>query len=182
ARAIFFFAVRPKGLFVPIDLLALLVALLRLDRQRCDRAGFEPLQRDRFPGLLAIAVGIVLDTLQCSVDLGDQLALAVPGAKFDGAVGLRGGPVREIGMIDVLFLQGLQRQLRFAQDLVLPGQELRAKILALTLVHERLFFGGSIILQLFQGQPIFYCRRRHDATPWTSGKLMLAAALYSEVL
>src|SRR5207248_7075656 len=72
--------------------------------------------------------------------------------------GLRRGAVGEIGMIDVLFLQRLQRDSRFPQDLVLPGQKLGAKIIALPVVHERLFFGGSIILQLFQGQPIFICK------------------------
>ena len=59
-------------------------------------------------------------------------------------------------MIDVLFLKGLQRDFRFPQDFVLPRQQLGAKIIALAVVHERLVFGGSIILQLFQGQPI--CR------------------------
>ena len=98
-----------RTLLVAIDLLALLVALLRFDRQRRDRAGFEPLQRDRLAGLLAIAVGVVVDALQRGVDLGDQLALAVAGAQLDGAVGFRGGAVGEIGMVDVLFLQRLQR-------------------------------------------------------------------------
>jgi hypothetical protein len=83
-------------LFVAIDLLTLLVALLRLHRQRRDRARLQPLQRDRLSGLLAIAVGVVLDALQRGVDLGDQLALAVAGAEFDRAVGLGRGPIREI--------------------------------------------------------------------------------------
>ena len=104
-------ATRPT-LLVAIDLLALLVALLRLHRQRRDRTGFQPLQRDRLAGLLAIAVGVVLDALQRRVDLGDQLALAVAGAQFDRAVGFGRGAVGEIGVIDVLFLQGLQRELR----------------------------------------------------------------------
>ena len=99
------------ALLVAIDLLAFLVAFLRLHRERGDRAGFQPLQRDRLAGLLAIAVGVVLDALQRRVDLGDQLALAVAGAQFDRAVGFRRGAVGEIGMIDVLFLQGLQRDL-----------------------------------------------------------------------
>jgi len=142
-------------LLVAIDLLALLVALLRLHRQRCDRAGFQPLQRDRLAGLLAIAVGVILDALQRRVDLGDQLALPVAGAQFDRAVGLRRCAVGKIGMVDVLFLKRLQRDPRFPQNLVLPRQQLGAKIVALAIVHERLFFGGSIILQLFQGQPIY---------------------------
>jgi hypothetical protein len=52
-------------LLVPIHLLPLLVPLLRLDRERGDGTGFEPLQRDRLAGFLAIAVGVVLDALQC---------------------------------------------------------------------------------------------------------------------
>src|SRR6202166_4879398 len=90
----------PKSLLVAIDLLALLVALLRLHRQRRDRAGFQPLQRDRLAGLLAIAVGVVVDALQRRVDLGDQLALPVAGAQLDGAVGLGGCAVGEIGMLE----------------------------------------------------------------------------------
>ena len=96
-------------LLVAIDFLAFLVTLLGFHRQRRDRAGFEPLQRDRLAGLLAIAVGVVFDALQRGVDLGDQLALAVAGAQFDGAVGFRRGAVGEVGVVDVLFLQRLQR-------------------------------------------------------------------------
>src|SRR6185437_550209 len=146
--------VRAARLLVAVDLLALFVTLLCFHRQRRDRTGLEPLQRDRFAGLLAIAVGIVLDPLQRRVDLGDQLALAVAGTQFDGAIGLGRGTIGEIGMIDVLFLERLQRDPRFPQDLVLPCEQLGAKVIALPVVHERLFFGGSISLQLFQGQPI----------------------------
>src|SRR3954454_19570275 len=162
-------------LLVAIHLLAFFVALLRLDRKRGDGAGFQPLQRDRLPRFLPIAVGVVLDALQRRIDLGDQLALAVAGAQLDRAVGLRGGAVGEIGMVDVLFLQGLQRDPRFLEDFVLPRQQLGAKIIALAVVHERLFFGGSIILQLFQGQPIctFYARFLNT---WRS----LAASTYTK--
>src|SRR6266481_5111258 len=148
-----------QTLLVAIDFFAFLVALLRLHRERRDRARLQPLQRDRLAGLLAIAGGVVLDALQRGVDLGDQLALTVAGAQLDRPVGLRRGAVGEVGVIDVLFLQGLQRHPRFPEDLVLPRQQLGAKIIALAVVHERLFFGGSIILQLFQGQPIytFWC-------------------------
>src|SRR5439155_5441447 len=85
---------RPGGLLVPIDLLEFLVALLRFHRQRRDRTGFQPLQRDRLAGLLAIAVGVVLDPLQRRVDLGDQFALAVAATQFDRAVGFRRSAVR----------------------------------------------------------------------------------------
>src|SRR5450631_3011009 len=163
-----------QTLLVAIDLFAFFVALLRFHRQRRDRAGFQPLQRDRLAGFLAIAVGVVVDALQRRVDLGDQLALPVAGAQFDGAVGLGRRAVGEIGMIDVLFLQGLQGDPRFAQDFVLPRQKLGAKIIALAVAHERLFFGGSIILQLFQGQPNSVARRTEKGRS--------ARALYSGVM
>ena len=57
-------------------------------------------------------------------------------------------------MIDIFFLQGLKRDPRLLENFILPGQQLGAEIIALALVHERLFFGGSIVFQLFQGQPI----------------------------
>src|SRR3954471_8403345 len=41
-----------RALLVAIDLFALFVAFLRLDRQRRDGPGFQPLQRDRLAGLL----------------------------------------------------------------------------------------------------------------------------------
>ena len=61
----------PGRSIVAVNALAAFVALLRLDRQRCDRARFEPLDRDRLAGLLAIAVGAVFDALQRRVDLGN---------------------------------------------------------------------------------------------------------------
>src|SRR5262245_10571629 len=151
---------RVVGLLVPVNLLALLVALLGFHRKRRDRAGLEALQRNRLAGLLAIAVGVVLDSLQRRVDLGDQLALAITGAQLNGAVGLRGGAVGQIRMIDVLLLQRLQGELRLAQNLVFPGQELGPEILLLPVVHERLFFRRPVVLQLFQGQPICVGERR----------------------
>ena len=66
------------------------------------------------------------------------------------------GAVGEIWMIDVLLLQRLQCELRLAKDLVLPGQKLGPEVILLPVIHERLFFGRPVILQLFQGQPI--CR------------------------
>src|SRR5438874_7914318 len=96
---------------VAIDALPALVTLLRLDRERRDRARLEPLERDRLAGLLAIAVGAVVDAEERGVDLGDQLALAVARAQLDRAVGLRGGAVGEIGMVLVLVLEVLERLL-----------------------------------------------------------------------
>ena len=91
---------------VAIDALVALVTLLRLDRQRRDRPGLEALEGDRLAGLLAIAVGAVVDPGQRGVDLGDQLALAVAGPQLDRAVGLRGGAVGEVGVVLALVLEG----------------------------------------------------------------------------
>ena len=80
-----------------MDLLAALVALLRLEGQRGDRPGVETREADRLAGFFAIAVGAVLDPAQRVVDLGDQLALAVTGAKFEGAVGFGRRAIGKVG-------------------------------------------------------------------------------------
>ena len=82
---------------VPVDPLVALVALLRLERQRGDGPRLQALEGDRLPGLLAIAVGAVLDPRERGIDLGDELALAVAGAKLDGPVGFGGGAVGKVG-------------------------------------------------------------------------------------
>ncbi len=112
---------RGRGLLVAIDALAPLVALLRLDREGGDRPRFQPLERDRLAGLLAIAVGAVIEPGERRLDLGDQLALAVAGAQLDRAVGFGGGAVGQVGMILVFRLEVRQRLLRLLQDILAPG-------------------------------------------------------------
>src|SRR5204862_237023 len=79
---------RQRRSIVPINPLAPLMALLGLHREGGDRPGLQALDPDRLAGFLAIAVSPVVDPVQCSIDLIDQLALAVAGAKLDGPVGL----------------------------------------------------------------------------------------------
>ena len=62
--------------------LAALVALLGFQAEGGDRSGLQTGQADGFAGLLAVAVGVVLDAAQGVVDLGDQLPLAVAGAQL----------------------------------------------------------------------------------------------------
>src|SRR5215218_7724920 len=126
--------------------------LLGLDRKRGDRTSLQALQPDRFAGLLAIAVGSVIQTVQCSIDLVDQLALAIPGAELDGPVGFRGGAVGQIGVIHILVLQMLQGVLGLFEDVFPPNRELLAEILLLPLIHERLFLGRPVILALVLGR------------------------------
>src|SRR5215475_9371297 len=133
---------------VAIDALAPLMTLLRLDRERGDGARLEPLERNRLAGLLAIAVGAVLEAGEGRVDLGDQLALAVAGPQLDRPVGFRGRAVRKIGVILVFSLEMGQRLPGLFEDLLLPGEQLLAEILPLALIHEGLFVGRSIGLGL----------------------------------
>ena len=81
------------------DALAALVALLGLERERRDRTGIEAFQADGLAGLLAVAVGAVLDPCERGIDLGDQLALPVAGAQLECPVGLERGPVGDVGML-----------------------------------------------------------------------------------
>src|SRR5438094_7463929 len=78
---------RPAALLVAVGPLHALVALLRLDRQRCDRPRLKPADADRLVGLLAIPVGAGVEPRQCGVDLRDQLAPAVAGAELDRPFG-----------------------------------------------------------------------------------------------
>jgi flagellar L-ring protein precursor FlgH len=129
---------------VAINLLAPFVTLLRLDRQRRDRARIEPLQADRLAGLFAIAVGAVLDPAQRRVDLGDKLALAVARSEFKRAFGLGRSAVGEIRMLNRVVLQMLQRLPVLDQDVLFPLLQLAAEIFLLPLVHERLVVGGHV--------------------------------------
>src|SRR5258708_40060001 len=78
-----------QTLLVAIDFFAFLVALLRLHRERRDRARLQPLQRDRLAVLLPIAAGVVLDALPPRVEPGDQPAVAGGGGTFGCLGGLR---------------------------------------------------------------------------------------------
>ena len=70
------------------DALDALVALLRFESHGRDRPGFEAAQRDRLAGHFAIAVLALVETANGAIDLGNQLALAIAGAKLDAPVRL----------------------------------------------------------------------------------------------
>src|SRR5690554_1880642 len=60
-----------------------LAPLLRFDAQRGHRPRLEAPQADLVAGFLAVAIRAVFDALQSRVDLLQQLALAVAGAKLE---------------------------------------------------------------------------------------------------
>src|SRR5207302_7646720 len=116
------------GSFVPIDALPALVTFLRLNRKRGNWPRFEPLERDRFASLVAIAVSAIIQSRQRRIDLGDELTLAIAGAQLDRTVGFRRRPIGEVGMVLVLGLEMSQRFLCLLQDFLLPGEQLLAEI------------------------------------------------------
>src|SRR4030081_2135268 len=175
------------SLFVAINPLAPLVPLLRLDRQGGDGRGRGPLERDRLAGLLAIAVGSVIEPGERGVDLGDQLALAVTCPELDRTVGLGGGAVGEIGVILVLGLEVSQRLLGLFENLLLPREQFLAEILPLALAHEGLFVGRSVDLALVQYRDAILMRRHCNPVrklrepPCSRGELISARALADNI-
>src|SRR5262245_15584197 len=131
---------------VLVDPLTPLVPLLCLDRQRRDRTRLQPLERDWFAGLFAIAVGAIVDAGDRLVDLGNQLALTITGAQLNRPIRFGGRAIGEIRVILILVLQMLQSFLGLLQNVVLPVEQLLAEILPLALVHERLFVGRPVVL------------------------------------
>ena len=138
-----------------MNLLAALVLFLRFERHRRDWTGIEALQADRFTGHFAIAVFAVLDPAQCGVDLGDELALAVTGAQFKGAVGLFAGAVSHIGDVAGAVLQTLDGVTAVFEKIVLPGNQFAPEIFELALIHKRFVFSRTVIVR----QEIFRIHR-----------------------
>ena len=139
---------RRRRLFVAINFFAALVAFLRFDRQGGDRAGIQTLEADRLAGLLAITVGAVVDALHGGVDFGNQLALAVAGAKFNGAVCFGGSTIGKIGMVGTFFGKMTQRFTCFAQDVIFPGIPFRPELWTLSGVLKLFFFRGNIVCKI----------------------------------
>ena len=115
---------RLVGLLVAVDALAALVALLGFDTQGGDRPGIEALQADRLAGFLAKAVGAIVKADKGGVDLGNQLALAVAGAKLERPLGLGARPVGDVGVLRRFVLKVLERLLGRTENFLAPDQQL----------------------------------------------------------
>jgi len=130
---------------VAVGPLHALVPLLRLYTEGRDRAGFKPADADGLIRFLAITVGAVLDPKQRLVDLGDQLALAVAGAKLECPVGFERCPIGDIGLGEAFFLEMAQGLVRLPQQLALPAEQLLPEVFQLHRIHKRLFLGGMVV-------------------------------------
>src|SRR6056297_1748413 len=128
ARAPLFLCVAPMVSVVAMDLFAALVAFLRLEAHGGDRPRVEALERDGLARDLAIAVFAFLDPPQRAVDLGDQLALTVPRAQFQRAIGFLAGAVGDVGNIPRAVLQRLDSAAAFVEQIVFPTDELATEI------------------------------------------------------
>jgi hypothetical protein len=98
------------------------------------RTGEQPLDPDRLAGLLAIAVGAIVDSRQRLVDLLQQLALAVAGAQLECVLLLEGGPVGRVRSEGKL-AQVLGRGAGVLAQLLLQLQQALAKEAQLHRVH-----------------------------------------------
>ena len=95
--------------------------------------------RDRQRKLIA-----KIDSAERRVDLGDQLALPVPGTKMDSPIRLARRAVGEVRFLKRAAGQRRHRLPRFLEDLVLPLEQLAPEISELLRVHE-LFVGAWTI-------------------------------------
>src|SRR3989344_2671554 len=152
---------------VAVDAFAALVPLLGLEAQRRDRPRVEAGQPDGLSGLFAIAVRVVLDPAQGLVDLGDELTLTVPRTKLKSAIGLGGRPVRQVPVILSFLLEMGQRLARLAEDVFFPRPKHLLEILKVTLVHELLVLGRTVVRTLSQNRGCFHENLTPPGTPET---------------
>src|SRR5258708_306188 len=96
------------------------MALLGFYRQGGDGAGIKAPQADRLTCLFTKAVGPVFEALQGRFNLGNELALAVAGAQFEGTVGFGRGAVGEIGKTIVVVLEVNESLFAFPENVILP--------------------------------------------------------------
>jgi hypothetical protein len=83
---------------------------------------------------------MLLDALQGLVDLVEELSIAVPGPQPKGGLGFLGTLVRMVGHPSAPLPYHADDIRGIPQELLTPGKELPAEVLALELVHIRLVF------------------------------------------
>ena len=120
---------------IAVLLLAAFAAFLRFNAQSGDRARFEALDADFLSGFVAVTVGAVIDSLQRFLDLADELAFAVAGAKLEAELGFLSRAIVWIREVRCLVLHMQHGAVYLLHQIALPGIEDLAEVLELLLVH-----------------------------------------------
>src|SRR5712672_112681 len=133
---------------LPVELLLLLAAGLRLDGKRRRRPRDQPGDADRIARLLAIAVAAVLDATQGFVDFLEELPLAVARAKLQRVLLFDRRLVGRIGL-DFVLAQMFRGEIRLLQQFLLRLEQAFAEERELLGAHV-LRRGGAQQLGLAQ--------------------------------
>src|SRR5256886_949380 len=120
------------------DLLLRFLERLAVDAERGHRARLQPLDADVRPALLALAVRAVVDAPERLVDLRDELALAVADAEEEVAVAFQRGAIGRVGELLAVLPHAVDGAGGFADELVAPLFEERAKRIEFALSHGEL--------------------------------------------
>src|SRR5438132_6073746 len=121
---------------LPVKLLLLLAARLRLDGERRRRPRDEPGDADRLSRFLAVAVAAFLDAAQGLVDFLEELPLAIARAELQRVLFLDRRLVGRIGLQFVL-PQMLRGEIRLLQQFPLRFEQ--------ALAEERKLFGAHVL-------------------------------------
>src|SRR6266853_266720 len=138
---------------LPVELLLLFAARLRLDGKRRRRPRDQARDADRFARLLAITVAALFDTAQGLVDFLEKLSLAVARAKLQRVLFLDRGLVGRIGL-ELVFPQMLRGEVRLPQQFLLRLEQTLAEELELLGAHvlrrgraQQLGLGQAVLLR-----------------------------------
>ena len=121
------------------------MAFLGFEPQGRDGPCFQTFDRDGIARFAAITVASLFYPLKSLVYFLSELSGPVSGTKFNRPVCFGSCPVSLISGTGILLLKMPQCLTGFAQQLVLPGNELVPKILQHHVVHEGFFFGRLVI-------------------------------------
>src|ERR1700704_5219599 len=124
------------GRLLPVELLLLLAARLRLDGKRRRRPRDQPGDPDRIARLLAVAIAALLDAAQGLVDFLEELPLAVARAKLQRVLFLDRRLVGRIGL-QLVLPQMLRGEIRLLQQFPLRLEQ--------PLAEERELFGAHVL-------------------------------------
>src|SRR2546430_967536 len=177
-------------ILLPVELLLLFAARLRLDGERCRRPRDQPGDADRIARLLAVTVAAFFDAAQGLVDFLEELPLAVARAKLQrvllldrrlvGRIGLQfvlpqmlRGEVRLLQQFPLRLEQALaeERELLGAHVLRRGGTQqlgLGQAVLLRRLVLHRLLLGRLLLGRLRRpGHQLLYCfSTKHCSSPF----------------